>query len=103
MRGSTPWAGLQLRHLLALEAVAEQVEELRLGHLPALEVEQRVLAVHLGRAHHRVAERLDRQALAFHHPGEAAEERRRQHAAEVRDDRADQAAGSSSSSRSASS
>ena len=51
---------------LGLEPVAEEVEELRLGHLAALEVEERVLAVGLGRADHRVPERLHRQALGLH-------------------------------------
>jgi len=66
-------------------------EELRLGHVPALEREQRVLALALGGRGHRGAVLLERDAEAVLEGDEGLQQRGGQHAAEVRDDGLDHA------------
>ena len=72
---------------LRLEPPAEVVEELLLGELPALEPEQRVLAVALGDALHSTAELLHRDAGLVLERGEGLDQVVRQDAAEVADHR----------------
>ena len=71
------------------ELVAERGEEVGLGDPAALELEQRVLALPLRDPLHRDAQGLGRDPGLVLKGEERAEERRREYAAEVGDDRAD--------------
>ena len=68
-------------------ARARAREELRLGDLAALELEQRVHAVVRDAVRDRLAERLGRDADALLQAREGVDQRRGEHAAEVGDDR----------------
>src|SRR6185369_4615785 len=74
---------------LGLEVRAQQLKELRLLDLAPLELEERVVAALLGRGAQRLAEVFGRYLNLVLDPFEAAEQRRRQDAAEVGDDRPD--------------
>ena len=96
---------MQVVHKDAAEGLEiDAPAELRLEHLHVaaladrslLELEQRVAAVGAGQALHRRADLLGRDAAAFSVRGQGATQRRRQHAAEVRDHGPDHAATGSS-------
>ena len=70
---------------LGLERRADPLEEVGLGHPPGLERVQRMVAVALGDRLHRPAERLGGDPGAILKRRERVHQRRRQHAAEVRD------------------
>src|SRR5256885_14791399 len=82
---------------VAAERLFDRPEELRLGHPPPLQLEERMLAAAALRdSGHRLAEPFERHAGLVPVGAKRLDQRRRQDPAEIRDDRADHAAAAGS-------